>query len=159
VTDALAHLGCTADVLTLDPYTLDEVLATIVAVGARTGVVERAERLVAGLRSRLAAVAAAVDGRRRPRVAAVEWVDPWSWWPRAGSILTEPSTRPDPSLPGSSTRRCGRSTPTAVVRPGPRLVDGVEAIAAILHPGAVPEPPEGSIARVAPPWRRGAARH
>jgi iron complex transport system substrate-binding protein len=36
-----------------------------------------------------------------------------------------------------------------VVRPGPRLLDGIEAIAAILHPGAVPEPPEGVIARVA----------
>lgn len=35
-----------------------------------------------------------------------------------------------------------------VVRAGPRLVDGVEAIAAALHPGAVPEPPPGRIARV-----------
>jgi iron complex transport system substrate-binding protein len=38
-----------------------------------------------------------------------------------------------------------------VVRPGPRLVDGVEAIAAILHPGAGPAPPAGSIALVTPP--------
>jgi iron complex transport system substrate-binding protein len=29
------------------------------------------------------------------------------------------------------------------------LVDGVEAIAAILHPDAVPAPPAGRIARVA----------
>ena len=36
-----------------------------------------------------------------------------------------------------------------VVRPGPRIVDGVEAIAAILHPDAVPAPPPGVIARVA----------
>jgi iron complex transport system substrate-binding protein len=36
-----------------------------------------------------------------------------------------------------------------VVRPGPRLVDGVEAIAGILHPDAVPAPPPGRIARVA----------
>jgi iron complex transport system substrate-binding protein len=35
-----------------------------------------------------------------------------------------------------------------VVRPGPRLVDGVEAIAAILHPDAVPPPPTGSITLV-----------
>jgi iron complex transport system substrate-binding protein len=35
-----------------------------------------------------------------------------------------------------------------VVRPGPRLVDGVEAIAAILHPDAVAAPPTGSIALV-----------
>ena len=76
VSGALDHLGCRADVLSLDPYTLDEVLGTILAIGERTGVPERAERLVAGLRSRLDAVAAAVAGRPRPRVAVVEWVDP-----------------------------------------------------------------------------------
>jgi iron complex transport system substrate-binding protein len=32
-----------------------------------------------------------------------------------------------------------------VVRPGPRLVDGVAALAAIMHPGAVPAPPPGHI--------------
>jgi iron complex transport system substrate-binding protein len=36
-----------------------------------------------------------------------------------------------------------------VVRPGPRLIDGVEAMAAILHPDAVPAPPPGRIERVA----------
>ena len=35
-----------------------------------------------------------------------------------------------------------------IVRPGPRVVDGVEAIATILHPGAVPHPPPGAIAQV-----------
>ncbi|WP_240051351.1 hypothetical protein [Pseudonocardia sp. EV170527-09] len=35
-----------------------------------------------------------------------------------------------------------------VVRAGPRLVDGVEAVAALLHPGAVPAPPPGRVARV-----------
>jgi iron complex transport system substrate-binding protein len=35
-----------------------------------------------------------------------------------------------------------------VVRPGPRLVDGVEAIAAILHRDAVPAAPAAAIARV-----------
>ena len=34
VDDALAWLGCRADVLTLDPATLDDVLATILTVGA-----------------------------------------------------------------------------------------------------------------------------
>jgi iron complex transport system substrate-binding protein len=38
-----------------------------------------------------------------------------------------------------------------VVRPGPRLIDGVEAIAAILHPDAVPAPPDGQIALVHSP--------
>src|SRR5215217_1318937 len=34
---ALAHLGCRAEVVTLDPHTLDEVLSSILLVGARTG--------------------------------------------------------------------------------------------------------------------------
>lgn len=41
-----------------------------------------------------------------------------------------------------------------LVRPGPRLVDGVEAIAAILHPGAVPDPPAGSVTLVHSPAGR-----
>ena len=73
---ALAHLGCRARVLTLDPRTLEEVLDSILAVGQATGVPGRADRLVAGLRARLAAVAARVAGRPRPKVTVIEWVDP-----------------------------------------------------------------------------------
>ncbi len=62
VTDALDYLGCRADVLTLDPHSLDEVLDSIVAVGQRAGVPERAAALVAGLRERLEAVAGQVAG-------------------------------------------------------------------------------------------------
>lgn len=39
-----------------------------------------------------------------------------------------------------------------VTRPGPRVVDGVEAIAHALHPTRVAEPPAGRIARVTPPY-------
>jgi iron complex transport system substrate-binding protein len=35
-----------------------------------------------------------------------------------------------------------------VVRPGPRLVDGVEALAAILHPGSAAAVPAGRTRRV-----------
>ncbi|MGH3238246.1 MAG: hypothetical protein ACRDOH_34300, partial [Streptosporangiaceae bacterium] len=35
-----------------------------------------------------------------------------------------------------------------VVRPGPRLVNGVEALASILHPEAVPAAPPGAVHRV-----------
>ena len=35
-----------------------------------------------------------------------------------------------------------------VVQPGPSLVDGIEALAWALHPGAVPEPPPGRVTRV-----------
>src|SRR4029077_14345058 len=41
-----------------------------------TGVPERAARLVGELRARLTRTAAAVAGRRRPRGAVIEWVDP-----------------------------------------------------------------------------------
>src|ERR1700722_3466499 len=76
VNDALTYLGCRADVLTLDPHSLDEVLDTILVVGQRTGGAARAERLVGELRARLARVAASVAGAGRARVAVVEWVDP-----------------------------------------------------------------------------------
>jgi len=63
-------------VLSLDPHTLEEVLETVLAVGERTGVPNRAQQLVASLRARLAAIAAAVAHRPRPRVVVLEWVDP-----------------------------------------------------------------------------------
>ena len=64
---ALEYLDCQAQVLTLDPRTLDEVLDTFLTVGQATGVPGRADRLVAGLRARLAAVAARVAGRPSAR--------------------------------------------------------------------------------------------
>ena len=55
VDDALAHLGCTADVLTIDPHTLEAVLQSILALGRATGHTDEAELLVAEQRARLAA--------------------------------------------------------------------------------------------------------
>jgi iron complex transport system substrate-binding protein len=184
VEDALGYLGCQADVLSLDPHSLDEVLDSILAVGQRTGVPERAARLVGELRARLARIAAAVAGRRSPKVAVIEWVDPpftaGHWIPDLVSAAGgEPvAARPGaPSVPVSwadiaaaapeliVVAPCGYHLPGAieqagaaaralpgvpvwaidadgiVVRPGPRLIDGVEALAAILHPGAVPARP------------------
>ena len=37
VDDALAHLGCRAEVLTVDPHNLDEVLASVLLLGKATG--------------------------------------------------------------------------------------------------------------------------
>jgi iron complex transport system substrate-binding protein len=192
VSDALDYLGCRAEVLSLDPYSLDEVLATIVTVAAAAGVRQRGLELVTGLRSRLDRVASAVAGRERPRVAVVEWVDPpftaGHWVPdlvtaaggepvaaRGGSrsvettwaelaaaapevVLVTPcgfhlagaaaqAVTVAPHFPGAQVWAIDGDG--LVVRPGPRLVDGVEAIAAILHPGAVPPPGPGVIARVA----------
>ena len=192
VNAALDYLGCRADVLTLDPHSLDEVLDSIVAVGQRAGVPGRAATLVAGLRARLAAVAARVGpAGARPRVAVVEWVDPpftaGHWVPDlvtgagglpvaaragmpsvqttwAGIAAAEPDlvvvapcgyhlagaagqalsvTRELPGVPVWAIDADG-----IVVRPGPRLVNGVEALAAVIHPEAVPAAPPGSVSRV-----------
>ena len=76
VEDALAALGCQADVLSLDPNTLDDVLDGIVQVGERTGTRERAEEVVAGLRTRVTAVAERARALPRRRVLALEWSEP-----------------------------------------------------------------------------------
>lgn len=76
VEDALAHLGCTADVLTIDPHTLDEVFASIRTLGGATGRADEADALVADLHARLAEVVRRVAHRRRPRVVLLEWTDP-----------------------------------------------------------------------------------
>lgn len=76
VDDALSYLGCRAEVLTIDPHTLDEVFASIVTLGEATGRRPAAEELVASLRARLDAVRTRVAGRSRPRVVLLEWTDP-----------------------------------------------------------------------------------
>src|ERR1700753_3251942 len=49
VTEALGYLGARADVLSLDPYTLEDVLATITRVGRRGRVPDRGPPLVVEL--------------------------------------------------------------------------------------------------------------
>src|SRR3954453_6486405 len=68
VDDALAHLGCTAEVLTIDPHTLDEVLGSIVTRGKATRTEPRPAELVASLRARLDEVVRRTADRPRPRV-------------------------------------------------------------------------------------------
>jgi iron complex transport system substrate-binding protein len=193
VEDALDYLGCRADVLSLDPHSLDDVLDSILMVGQRAGVMDRARRLVGELRARLDRTTARVAGRRRPRVAVVEWVDPpftaGHWVP---DLVTAAGGEPVAARPGERSVQttwpaiaaagpehvivapCGyhlagaieQAQPAAatlpgaavwaidadgiVVRPGPRLVDGVEAIASILHPGDAPPVPPGAVHRVSP---------
>ena len=53
---ALAHLGCRAEVLTIDPHTLEEVLDSVLLLGRATGRDEAAAELVGSLRLRMAAV-------------------------------------------------------------------------------------------------------
>src|SRR5919112_2909209 len=76
VADALAYLDSDAQVVTTDPHTLEEVLASIEELGAVTGRKLAAKELVDVCRARLEAVAAKVAGRQRPRMLVLEWTDP-----------------------------------------------------------------------------------
>ena len=183
VDDALAHLGCTAEVLTIDPHTLDEVLASVGVLGKATGTEDRADALVTSLRDRLDDVVRRVAGRPRPRTLVLEWTDPafapGHWVPEMTTLAGGESVL---GTPGEKSFRvtwddvrdaqpevvvcapCGygleQSTALAhdlvasdvlppdvavwavdanasFARPGPRLVDGVEALAGILHPDVV----------------------
>jgi iron complex transport system substrate-binding protein len=186
VDDALAHLGCTAEVLTIDPHTMREVLASVETLGKATGTEAAAEALVSSLRGRLDEVVRRVAGRHRPRTLVLEWTDPpfapGHWVPemveRAGglpvlgrrgekSVRTsweavadarpevvvcapcgydlEGATRQAIALVERDVLPAGVpvwavDADAAYARPGPRLVDGVETLAAILHPEVMGQP-------------------
>jgi iron complex transport system substrate-binding protein len=183
VDDALAHLGCSAEVLTIDPHTIEEVLSSVGTLGKATGTDDRAEQLVASLRARIDDVVRRVAARPRPRTLVLEWTDPafapGHWVPEmvdlAGGHCVlgtagEKSYRvgwDDVRAAGPDVVVCApcgfgldQSTSLAeelvaaellprdvevwavdanasFARPGPRLVDGVEALAGILHPDVV----------------------
>ena len=59
-----------------DPSRLAEVLDDVTRLGKAAGIAERAAALRAELEGRLDAVAAAVADAERPRVIALEWLDP-----------------------------------------------------------------------------------
>jgi iron complex transport system substrate-binding protein len=188
VDDAVAYLGCTAAVLTVDPGSLDEVLDSVRRLGEATGHVDEARSVVADLRARLEAVAGATRGRPSVPTLVLEWPDPpfgaGHWVPdlvaAAGGepLLAQPAARSVPlrwedvaacraravviapcgfRLDGAAEQATallatGRlpaeadvwavDADAAFVRPGPRLVDGVEALAAVLHPSTISERPD-----------------
>ena len=63
-------------VVSLDPTTLGEVLADVRRLGELTGADDDAEALLEESADRLDAVQARIANARRPRVAALEWLDP-----------------------------------------------------------------------------------
>ncbi|MEV6308423.1 cobalamin-binding protein [Streptomyces sp. NPDC051840] len=92
-------------VLSLEPRTLGDVLDCLVTVGDLLGVRKHAEQRRAELSARLDRVRAAVTGRTRPRVVAIEWLDPL--WP-AGHWVPEQITvaggEPLLAAPGEHTK-------------------------------------------------------
>ena len=63
-------------IISLEPNTLDDVFDTILTVGELTSRKQKAEEKVRELRERLAQVRSRVQGLRRPRVYAMEWLEP-----------------------------------------------------------------------------------
>jgi iron complex transport system substrate-binding protein len=175
------------DVISLDPENLGDVLADVTRLGEVAEAVGAAD-LRSDLEDRLDAVRAAVIGAPRPRVLALEWLDPafvgGHWVPE----MIETAGGTDVIGEGGAKSRtaeweelvaahpqvvvampCGWDAPRArqeildnaerisalgaerVVavdaaasfsRPGPRLVEGTELLAHILHPDRV-NPPDG----------------
>jgi iron complex transport system substrate-binding protein len=174
-------------VLSLDPETLDEVLDDLVRLGAECGVPERGEALRSALHERLGAVRRPLDGAARPRVLALEWVDPpfigGHWVPEMieaaggtdalGEAGVKSRTATWDELRAAEAdvvvvMPCGLYADEAAAqardhaielasleareiwavdaassfsRPGPRLVDGVELLAHLLHSELATAPP------------------
>jgi iron complex transport system substrate-binding protein len=106
VDDALAYLGCSARVVTLDPASVDDVLESILEVGEVLGAREPAERLVSVSRARLERLATALDGVRRRPTLVLEWPDPpysaGHWVP---DLVTLGGGEPVLAHPGDDSRR------------------------------------------------------
>jgi len=75
VNEAVASLGCTAEVFSYDPMTLDGVIDEIEALGRVAGAPDIGFERVAQLRTRLAAQRSSVPAER-PKVLLLEWPDP-----------------------------------------------------------------------------------
>lgn len=172
------ELPSNPQVISLDPTTLGEVLADVRRLGELAGVEDDAEALLEEAADRLDAVRARVENARRPRVAALEWLDPvfvgGHWVPQmielAGGedVLGMPGERSrtaswdevaaaEPEVVVAMPCGCDEAGSRAEAaahrerldalgarvhcvdaaayfsRPGPRLVDGVELLADLLH--------------------------
>lgn len=171
-------------VLSLDAHDVSGIMDSIRRVAAATGTERRAEEVVGDLRQRMEEIRRSVNGAVRPRVLALEWMDPpyvpGHWVPEmidlAGGrcLAGEPGRRSrevswdrlaalDPDVVvvmpcgygledarAAATRYADQLTriaPRAVEagrcfvvdgssyfnRSGPRVADGVEILAALLH--------------------------
>ena len=198
-----ARLQTRPEVISLDPERLSDVLMDLIRLGRATGVENRAEDLLTSLEDRLETVRTAVDGAKRPRVLALEWLDPpfvgGHWVPEMIEIAggTDVIGEAGAKSKTAGWEEISAAAPEVVVsmpcgwdaaqareetlghwptiaafgpqrvfavdaaasfsRPGPRLVEGTELLAHLLHPDKVPAPPAGvRFEEVESPLREGA---
>jgi iron complex transport system substrate-binding protein len=179
-------------VISLDPHTLGETLGDVRTLARATGRREWGLELVARAAARIDRVKLAVRNRPRPRVAAIEWLDPvfvaGHWTPQLIELAGGEDLFGLPGEPSQTVtwEELAAASPEIVVvmpcgydaarahtealayapqlaalgaqrvlavdasayfsRPGPRLVDGLELLAHILHPEQVPRSPARALA-------------
>lgn len=184
VARAVRSLPGSVEVLSLEPASLEDIVATATTLGDATGHADGAASLATALQSRFAAVDGLPRPARPPTVVCIEWTDPvmagGHWVPemveRAGGVdplgrAGDPSryvewdavaaAEPDvmvlmpcglglertievaagiTSRPGFREMPCARSGRVVAVdgssyfnRPGPRIADGLEILAAALR--------------------------
>jgi iron complex transport system substrate-binding protein len=179
-------------VISLDPKTYGETLGDVRTLARATNTKDAALDLIARTARRADIIRLAVRGEARPRVAALEWLDPLfvagHWTPQliemaggedVAGLPGEPSQRSTWGLVAAArpdvvvVMPCGYDAARGLVeaeehatqlrslgaqrvfavdassyfsRPGPRLVDGLELLAHILHPDRVPSAPAEALA-------------
>jgi iron complex transport system substrate-binding protein len=179
-------------VISLDPHTVGEVLGDARTLAQATGTKDAAVELVRDASARIDRVRLAVRSAKRPRVAALEWLDPpfvaGHWTPQlieyaggedvlglAGEHSEEHTweevhaAQPDivvvmpcgfdaelayreAEMHRDRLVAIGAGEVVAVdaasyfSRPGPRIIDGVELLAHILHPDLVSQAPGEALA-------------
>jgi iron complex transport system substrate-binding protein len=181
-------------VIALDPKTLGETLGDVRTLAQATNRRDEGVALVQDVAARVDRVRLAVRGVARPKVVAVEWLDPvfiaghWTpqlielaggsdilglpgepsetvTWETVAAAAPEvvvampcgydaPRAHAEASLHARELAKLGAQRIVAVdasayfSRPGPRLVDGLELLAHILHPDCVGQAPPGAEALV-----------
>ena len=179
-------------VISLDPTTYGETVGDVRTIAQATGAKDAALDLIARTARRADVIRLAVRGAPRPRVAALEWMDPvfvaGHWTPQliemAGGedvlgFAGEPSRQATWEEVAAAQPEivivmpCGYDAARALIeaedfadrlrtlgadqvvavnasaffsRPGPRLIDGLELLAHVLHPDRVPQAPAEALA-------------
>jgi iron complex transport system substrate-binding protein len=107
-------------IVSLEPNTLGDVLDTISLVGELTGRQEVAQKNVRELKARLERVRERVRGLRRPRVYAMEWLDPpfsgGHWVPEMVEIAG------GDEVLGKAGQKSQRITPERILEAQPEII-------------------------------------
>jgi iron complex transport system substrate-binding protein len=144
VEDALEELGCRAEVVSIDPNGLEDVLESFLEVGRATGTETRAKELVESLRERIDAVRARAARLPEIRTFCMEWLDPpfagGHWIPEMVHIAAGQNLLTEPKQPSRKVtwREIANAAPEVVVfMPCGYYLEEAEEEAALLY--RVPE--------------------